>query len=586
MRRYFLCAWAAGLWALPCLVAGAQFDPNGGLGFDFDHLEQIDANGDGEVTFEEFQAVFPDSTEEMFIHLDRNGDGVLSLEDLEFGLEPPPELLPLLIELLEAADTNDDGVVSFEEARDLFPDLGEERFHHLDRNGDGVLSREDLELPPPESHINSLLELFRDADANNDGVVSFEELQAIHPDVSLERFDALDRNGDGVLSGEDLPAPRPEDPSARLLRLLHEADANGDGAVTLDELRAIHPDFSEDAFARLDLNGDGVLSREDLPDAPPAGPHELLLRLLREADANGDGEVTFEELHAMAPEAAEAHFDRLDQNGDGVLSRADLDESPNDPVRRLLYLIEQADANGDDVVTFDELTELFPELTPAQFESLDRNGDGMLSVEDLPEAPESNGTPRTPGSSARERLLRLLHEADADGDGELTFDELLAVMSDLTQERFDRLDRNGDGVLSLADLEDGPMPSGDDARQRLLHLLVTADANHDGALDFAEIAFAFPDAPAELLAQIDANGDWVITRDELMGAMGHDAEGNALVRSHDIDASGATNSVDLQLAINQALGRAGNTLPADIDGDGWVNAVDVQKVLNAILNGE
>lgn len=86
------------------------------------------------------------------------------------------------------------------------------------------------------------------------------------------------------------------------------------------------------------------------------------------------------------------------------------------------------------------------------------------------------------------------------------------------------------------------------------------DSDGDGALNIDEIlALTFPgdasDAPAP--AEIDA----------------------------DIDGSGATNAVDVQLVINGALGIDIGGMPVDVNGDFAVDAVDVQLVINAVLQG-
>jgi predicted outer membrane repeat protein len=50
----------------------------------------------------------------------------------------------------------------------------------------------------------------------------------------------------------------------------------------------------------------------------------------------------------------------------------------------------------------------------------------------------------------------------------------------------------------------------------------------------------------------------------------------------DVDADGVVNAVDVQMAINGALGLA-TPAPADVNGDGTANAIDVQQVINAAL---
>jgi hypothetical protein len=54
-----------------------------------------------------------------------------------------------------------------------------------------------------------------------------------------------------------------------------------------------------------------------------------------------------------------------------------------------------------------------------------------------------------------------------------------------------------------------------------------------------------------------------------------------LITPCDLNADGLTNAVDVQAAINEALGTAGPN--NDLNADGVVNAVDVQLVLNAAL---
>lgn len=45
-----------------------------------------------------------------------------------------------------------------------------------------------------------------DADANGDGVLTIEEVQAVMPDVSAETFNAMDTNADGTLDADEVQA--------------------------------------------------------------------------------------------------------------------------------------------------------------------------------------------------------------------------------------------------------------------------------------------------------------------------------------------------------------------------------------------
>ncbi len=48
-------------------------------------------------------------------------------------------------------------------------------------------------------------------------------------------------------------------------------DANGDGVYSIDELRTVFPDLSEDAFVTMDTDADGAVSVEELAAAEAAG---------------------------------------------------------------------------------------------------------------------------------------------------------------------------------------------------------------------------------------------------------------------------------------------------------------------------
>lgn len=79
-----------------------------------------------------------------------------------------------------------------------------------------------------------------------------------------------------------------------------------------------------------------------------------------------------------------------------------------------------------------------------------------------------------------------LERMDSDGDGRVSLEEYLAWMS----YAFDRMDRNGDGVLTPDELPGGkgrPVTRGE-YRARLTDRFNRQDANGDGFLDARELA--------------------------------------------------------------------------------------------------
>lgn len=120
---------------------------------------------------------------------------------------------------------------------------------------------------PPEGHgcLPPLGRLIRAADADDNREVTLEEFLAAFPNATEDRFNVLDRNDDGVLSKDDVLWHE----RVRVLRRLREADTDHDGSVTLEEFQAEFPNADEAAFHRLDRNDDGVINRDDCVPIQP-----------------------------------------------------------------------------------------------------------------------------------------------------------------------------------------------------------------------------------------------------------------------------------------------------------------------------
>jgi Ca2+-binding EF-hand superfamily protein len=97
-----------------------------------------------------------------------------------------------------------------------------------------------------------------------------------------------------------------------------QIDSNHDGQITRAEFAAARMAN----FARLDRNGDGVVSAADIPVLARFKPgiQKTFQSFIANADANGDGMVTRVEL-ATAPMPV---FDRADANHDGVIDRTEM----------------------------------------------------------------------------------------------------------------------------------------------------------------------------------------------------------------------------------------------------------------------
>ena len=97
-----------------------------------------------------------------------------------------------------------------------------------------------------------------------------------------------------------------------------KVDTNGDGEIAWEELQ----DMRVSVFERLDRNGDGVISSDDQPGFGPAKRKygDAFERVKASSDANGDGQVTDAEML----EAPSPMFVEGDTNEDGILSAEEI----------------------------------------------------------------------------------------------------------------------------------------------------------------------------------------------------------------------------------------------------------------------
>ena len=100
-------------------------------------FEQLDANGDGVVTLEEMQA----QGQARFAETDTNGDGLLSAEEIAAKAER--DITDRVTRMIERRDTNGDGLLSQEEMQPN-GDRSARVFERLDENGDGQISEEEF----------------------------------------------------------------------------------------------------------------------------------------------------------------------------------------------------------------------------------------------------------------------------------------------------------------------------------------------------------------------------------------------------------------------------------------------------------
>lgn len=353
-----------------------------------------------------------------------------------------------------------------------------------------------------DGEIGTESQFFEEYDTNADGIVTQDEFTG-----SGEVFRLLDTDKDGKITTTELglPADYRPDPNAkakrekaaksnrgkgalndrrkRIKQMFKAWDVNKDGAIAKDEWKG-----DGAAFDRIDRNNDGRIDKADLgwlmdgmdsmdgmdgmdsmggPDGMPApgkagkksGPKpnkeprkDRAAALMSKLDTDQDGKITREEWRGKTEK-----FDKLDADGNGVIEAAEL--APKKGATDRAKKPDGRDFSAEGVKN--------------RFASLDKDQDGELTMDDglgeamlmNMDADNSGGVSLAEFQAAVEKARgvqnqrrrgnakRMLRRFDTDKDGKVSRDEFPG-----SDQRFDSMDKNGDGYLSAEDFGDAAKP--------------------------------------------------------------------------------------------------------------------------------
>src|SRR4051812_4159362 len=111
------------------------------------------------------------------------------------------------------------------------------------------------------------------------------------------------------------------------------ADTDHDGRVSRAEFDASGAERRSDWFDKLDLNKDGYITQDEMRQARETRHANMQGRMderFKEADGNGDGQLSLDEVQAKMPRLA-THFSDLDTDKNGLLSKEELAHGHHGP---------------------------------------------------------------------------------------------------------------------------------------------------------------------------------------------------------------------------------------------------------------
>lgn len=177
--------------------------------------------------------------------------------------------------------------------------------------------------------------VFERMDANRDGTIN----QADRAARQAERFARIDSNGDGEVSQAEMQASqdarkakmaerraaREAKSGDRMAQRFARLDTDGSGTISQAEMQAARAKRGEARAERGAAGGEGM-ERRGMRGGHKAGHKagggrgmKMWGAVVRQADTNNDGAVTRAEFDS----AVQAHFARLDTDGNGTVTAAE-----------------------------------------------------------------------------------------------------------------------------------------------------------------------------------------------------------------------------------------------------------------------
>ncbi|MBL8809025.1 MAG: hypothetical protein JNM43_02510 [Planctomycetaceae bacterium] len=307
-------------------------------------------------------------------------------------------------------------------------------------------------------------------------------------------------------------------------------------------------------FAQLDRNKDGKVTSNEVAESQQS----FFRRALRVADRNEDGALDQNELNAATTDAKPvelpganmgdrmANFDpkTLDRNGDGMITVEEVPAPLKDRFQTVL------DRIGKESVAVDQLQSYLRGERPQQGSADSKSANKSDAKND------SDAMMSMDSEDQDSRIAALIKRIDANGNGRIDRDE---------QSRFPQLaailDRNRDGRISDDEIKGADLPQvmprmlegGDSKKGRNRNDETMNKKGNSPESDAAKRPNANAkgrsgmDNPGEMFGQLDRNADGKLSADEMPPRM------KANMESADSDNDGSISQQEFQAALRRRL---------------------------------
>ena len=344
-------------------------------------FDRLDTNGDGLADMHELGAALSclcggsrdDKVEAAFELFDADGDGELSLEEVENFFVAVFRLMAATPSL--SAMLADEGFTPAQ----LGQTTAQAAFEEADRDGDGVISQEEFRAWYAAGVAPGALASNSPASSGRPGLAVDTTAATVDDDADTEpgmvsplassRVQLAQRTRSlAAMRGVTLLG---DVPLSRVLAQAAAAASAHDGVLTRDAFSAVFAQYL----------------RSDSEEASMEGSM-LLHTLFGLFDADGNGEVDAAELSAglsvlcggEAHSKARAAFELFDADGDGFISMSEMVAYLTSVFRVMTHLDEEAASALPSGVT---VAQLARSTAKAAFEAADANEDGQLSFEEF-----------------------------------------------------------------------------------------------------------------------------------------------------------------------------------------------------------